>query len=151
MIDGYTFLKTLIYPLFIYLGIRGDVVEVLYWIMMLDMILGMMKALRLDVFNMKVLIWGFVIKLSILIIPFLVALIAKGLSLDFSKFVNTIIQILIINEGISCFSNIISIKKKEVVKNADYVTMILQVIKKGLSGAVERMIKVSEAMINNKK
>jgi hypothetical protein len=88
----------------------------------------------------------------ILSVPMILALMAKGLSFDFTYFVKAVINILIVNEGISCVTNIISIKSKKRIENTDYVTMLLQAIHRGLTKIIQKLLGVlEEAKIDNKK
>src|SRR5690606_18984490 len=79
-----TAFKVMIYLFFAYIGIDGGVVEVLFILMCIDTLLGIIKAISLgNQFSFKKLLWGIITKLSILIIPMIIALVAKGLSFDF--------------------------------------------------------------------
>lgn len=141
----YKTLKDFCYLIFIFLGMKTDVVKILFILMTIDSLLGIAKALRLgNKFSFKVLLWGMITKLSILIIPFILALMAKALSFDFNYFVIAVMNIIVVSEGISCVTNIISIKTKKQIENADYITQLLQAIKKGLHGIITRLLKVIE-------
>lgn len=152
MDELYNTAKGLAYIGFIFLGIGVGVVKILFLLMMLDSILGSMKALRLgNKFSLKTLSWGIVIKLSILIIPVIIALMAKALSFDFKYFVIAVMDIIIVSEGISCITNIISIKTKKEIKNTDFITMLLYAIKRALTGIIRRSMKVLEEEKNDGK
>ena len=113
MITIYNLLKSSLYLVFMYLGIKTGGVKALFVLMLIDSFLGIVKALRLGhKFSFKKLAWGMVAKLTILIIPMVIALMAKGLNLDFNYFVVIVMDILIVSEGISCITNILSIKTK---------------------------------------
>lgn len=138
-------IKSLFYGVFIFLGIKTGTVAVLFWLMVFDSFLGIIKALRLGYkFSFGRLAWGIVLKISVLLIPMIVALIAKGLNLNFTIFVVTIMNILIVNEGISCITNIISAKRKKLVRNNDYVTIMLMSIRKVLVGIIQGFLSVVE-------
>ena len=123
--------KSLLYAVFLYLGIKTGTVKVLFYLMMIDSALGIIKAIRLKHrFSFKILGWGMVSKLSLLLIPMILALIAKGLNLDFSLFVIAAMNVLIVSEGISCITNILSIKTRKQIDNNDYVTLLLHSIRK---------------------
>ena len=133
--------KSVFYGLFVYLGIRTGTVEVLFYIMMFDSCLGIIKALRMGVkFSFKILLWGLVVKMLILSIPVLLALMGKGLELDFTKFVVVVMNIIIVSEGISCVTNIISIRVRRQIENTDYITMTLHLIKKTLEALIKKML-----------
>lgn len=152
MEHGLNFVKSLIYAVFVYLGIKTGTVKILFYLMMIDSVLGILKALRLNYkFSFKRLGWGMVSKLSLLFIPMILALIAKGLNLEFSLFVVAAMNILIVNEGISCITNILSIKTKKQIENNDYVTMLLQSIRRLLTGLIQRFLCVIEEGKNDKR
>ena len=134
-------IKIAIYAIFGYLGIDGDVVEVLFFLMCADTILGATKAVVLGrPFSFKKLLWGMVTKMAVLIIPMIIALVAKGLSFDFKWFVLAILNVLVVAEGFSSLSNILSIKSKKDVKNVDFVSILLHAVRKGLTNIVRKYI-----------
>ena len=133
--------KSAVYAVFVYLGIRTGTVKVLLVLMLIDSALGIIKAMRLGKkFSFKVLGWGMVSKLTILIIPMIIALMGKALSFDFSLFVVAVMNIIVVSEGISCITNILSIRTRKQIENTDYITALLHSIRKGLTGLVTRMI-----------
>lgn len=145
------FIKSVLYALFVYLGIKTGTVKVLFYLMAIDSLLGIIKALRLGYkFSFKRLGWGMVVKISLLVIPMILALIGKGLNLEFSLFVVAAMNILIVNEGISCITNILSIKTKKQIENNDYVTLLLHSIRKLLEGLIQRFLAIIEEGKNNK-
>ena len=109
-----TAVKIAIYSFFAYLGIDANVVEILFILMCTDTLLGAGKAVRLGgLFSFKRLLWGVVTKLSVLVIPMIIALVAKGLSFDFKWFVLAVLNVLIVAEGFSAITNILSIRSKK--------------------------------------
>jgi hypothetical protein len=140
-----TIVKVSIYTFFIYLGIEVDIVKVLFALMFLDTALGMIKAGVLkQAITFEKLLLGIITKLSVLIIPMVIALVAKGLSFDFHWFVLAILNILIVAEGFSSIGNILSIKSKKRVENVDFITLLLKVIRKGLGNMAKRSLAVVE-------
>ena len=134
--------KEAAYVLFIYLGMGTDVVKILFCLMVIDSILGIIKALRLgEKVSIKILVWGIITKLLLLVIPMTVALIAKGLSFDLTQFVVIIIDIIVVSEGISIITNIISIKTKQQLENTDFITKLLISIKNVLTFAMKKLFK----------
>ncbi|CAL2092069.1 conserved membrane hypothetical protein [Tenacibaculum sp. 190524A05c] len=128
--ESYEWVKYLFYALFTFLGIKSDVVKILFWLMLIDTCFGIIKTLSLGLkFKIKKLALGFISKLSILLIPMTIALIGKGLSFDFKWFVTAVMNILIVSEGISIFSNWLSIRQKKEVKNDDLITKLLNAIR----------------------
>ena len=119
------------------MGIKTGKVEILFYIMMSDSFLGIVKALRLGKkFSFKILLWGLIVKMLILSIPLLLALMGKGLELDFTGFLVVVMNIIIVSESISCVTNIISIKTQKQLENTDYITMLLHIIKKTLEALI---------------
>lgn len=142
-------LKDFAYVIFIFLGMKTDVVKILFILMTIDSILGIVKALVLGQrFSFKKLLIGMTTKLTLLIVPFILALMAKALSFDFYYFVVAVMNIIVVSEGISCVTNIISIKTKETVENADYMTRLLQAIKNGLHNQITKLLKIIEGEKN---
>ncbi|MDI9309233.1 MAG: phage holin family protein [Limnohabitans sp.] len=119
--------KLLLYGVFLYLDLDIEIVKVLFFLMLLDTFLGIIKAIVLtNTFSFKLLVLGFVSKLAILLIPVALALMSKGLNYDFKWFVTVIIDLLIVSDGISIFSNVIAIKTKNEVENFDALTIVLK-------------------------
>lgn len=142
--------KSGVYAVFIYLGVDTGKAEVLFWLMALDTILGILKSLRLEKkISLRVLGWGVVTKLAFLVIPMVVALIAKGLNMDFSAFVIACVNVLIVNEGISSITNIMTIKTGVLVENTDYITRLLNAIRNVLEALIKKALILIEG--TNKK
>lgn len=138
--------KSMAYALFVYLGIETGIIEALFWLMVTDSVLGIAKSLRLGrKFSFYRLAWGIVGKISLLVVPMILALIGKGVSFDFHYFVVAVLNILVVSEGISCITNVLSIKKCEEVKNTDYVTTLLMAIKNGLGTIVKKLFAVVQS------
>lgn len=136
-----SFCKALAYALFLYLGIKTEVVKILFVLMMLDTFIGIIKALRLgEKFSFKKLGWGIVSKLTILIVPMVVALIGKGLHFDLNYFVIAIMSIIIVSEGISIITNVLAIRQKKDINNDDYITLLLKAVRKQFIHLVTRLI-----------
>ena len=126
-------LKLLLYGLFVYLEIEIEMVKVLFFLMVIDTVLGVIKTLVLGhLFSFKKMALGFVSKLAVLLIPMALALMSKGLNYDFKWFVTIVMDLLIVSDGISIFSNVIAIKTKQEVENFDAMTRVLKVIRNSL-------------------
>lgn len=126
-------LKLLLYLIFIYLDMDTGIVRVLFYLMVMDTFLGIVKTIVLNnVFSFKKLALGFVSKLAVLLIPTALALMSKGLNYNFKWFVTIVVDLLIVSDGISIISNIIAIKTKKEVENFDAMTLILKSIRNRL-------------------
>jgi toxin secretion/phage lysis holin len=122
--------KFFIYTIFIYLDMDIEIVKILFFLMVLDTFLGIIKAIILNnIFSFKKMALGFVSKLAILLIPVALALMSKGLNYNFEWFVTIVIDLLIVSDGISIFSNILAIKTKKEVENFDALTKTLKAIR----------------------
>lgn len=139
--DTLEYTRYSMYVLFTYLGLSIDAVTALSWLMIIDTLLGLIKAIRIgQKISIKILLWGFVTKLLIILIPMIVATIAKGLNKDFNWALDFVIKILVINEGISNLTNIISIRTKRNIQNLDIVTLLVRYIRKLLLMFAKKML-----------
>ena len=93
-----TWMKYMLYAVFVYLEIDMDVFKVLIAFLFFDTVTGVVKALKLDYkkFSFRLLMWGLVSKLGLLIFPLSVALLIKGVGSDFGLGVDIILKILIV-------------------------------------------------------
>ncbi len=115
-----------LYGAFAYLDIPIEIFTILITFIGLDTFLGALASIRMGKeFKFKLLLWGFCLKISILIIPLIVALLAKGLEMDFVYLVVLTIKILTVAEFYSCAGNIYTIKNKKRVNKMDVVSMLL--------------------------
>mgnify|MGYP003397136912 CR=1 FL=1 len=124
------FIKYAVYGIFAYLNIKGDLVFILSILMLCDMFFGIVKALRLSVkVKISIMMWGFVTKLSLLMIPMVVALMGKAIGKDFIWAVDFAIKMLVVNEGFSILANILSIKNKKDIENFDFVSLTINTLR----------------------
>ena len=136
-------IKGFIYGIFVFLDMDIDVIKILAILMALDIFLGVIKAIRLNKkICFRVLLTGMITKLSILILPMILALVAKALSFDFTWFVKAVLNILVLAEAFSSITNIISIRQKKDVQNTDFITKLLYAVRGGLSTLIDRAFKV---------
>lgn len=124
-------LKMLLYGVFLYLKIDVDLMVILGWLMIIDTCVGPVKVLRINYneFSFKQTVIGFLTKIAILMLPLTLALVMKGLGLQFNLLTVFAIKLLIVSEGISVVSNLISIKTRKEVKDFDLVTRFLKWIR----------------------
>lgn len=135
-----TAVKTFLYGVFIFLNIDVDIVKILAILMAIDTVLGVFKAIRLKKkISFKLLVWGMITKVSILIVPMILALVAKAMSFDFSWFVNAVLNILVLSEAFSAITNIISIKEGKSIENADFITKLLHAVRDGLAKLINKL------------
>lgn len=122
----------LLYWVFSYLEINVDFIIALVILMISDTVVGIAKAIA---FKKKVtfrkLFSGIMTKVSVLLLPFLLALVAKNVAprYDFTSLVDTVLDIMLVSEFISILSSTISIKTKKEVKNFDLITRLLKALR----------------------
>jgi hypothetical protein len=140
-------MKLLGYGVFAYLDIPIEIFNILVTFILLDTCFGVLKAYRLGQnVRIKLLLWGFCLKISILILPLIVALLAKGLQMDFVLLIDIVIKILILSEAYSVFGNIYAIKNKKELKKMDIISMALIAFRKMTKYHLEKaLIKIEQA------
>lgn len=145
-------LKLLLYGIFIYLEMDREIVKVLFYLMVIDTALGIIKTIVLNIFfSFKKLALGFVSKLAVLLIPTALALMSKGLSYNFKWFVTIVMDLLIVSDGISIISNIIAIKTKREVENFDAMTVILKSVRNSLIQLFKKILVTIDPKIHVEK
>lgn len=114
-----------------YLGLDAEKLTILALLMAIDMITGTVKAyvVKSDITSRR---WiaGFLSKMVVLLVPFTIALMAKGVDFDIKWFVGLCISILVVAEAYSIVGNIYTIKTGEEVKEIDAVSAIIQALRK---------------------
>lgn len=135
-------LKTLVYSVFIYLNMDTEPVTIFVYLMLADTVLGAIKVLRINPtkFSFKELLLGFVVKPALLVFPMTIALIGKGIDYNLTILVSLSIKILIVSEGISIISNLISIKTKEETQDFDIITKLLKKTRSFLMGLASKLL-----------
>ncbi|WP_299683452.1 phage holin family protein [uncultured Dokdonia sp.] len=134
-------LKILIYSFFVYIDIDVELLKVLFCLILIDTFLGVVKVFMLEeAFSFKKLILGLVSKIAVLLIPMSLALMGKGLNYDFNWFVTLVMDLLIVSDGISIFSNVIAIRTKKEVKNFDALTKLLKTVRSSLIKLFKRFL-----------
>jgi hypothetical protein len=139
------FVKWCFYGVFVFLDINQYQSSILLIFMALDTCFGMAKSKRLGIpLEWSVLWIGVMCKFVLLVVPMLVALLGKGLGYDFKILVDVVMKAIILNEFISCITNIISIRTKKNVKNKDFISMLL-------NGLRDMGIRMFESMLSTVK
>lgn len=115
-----------------FLGVSYGVILLLWFFIVSDTILGVAKEIALygweGVTGRR--FWaGVLTKLAILFIPFSLALAAALLGYNLNIFVMTAMYALIANDAISCYTNILSIKKKRNYVNKDLVELLINTLR----------------------
>jgi len=138
-------LKGFLYGIILFLNIPANTLEILYYLMITDTILGVWKSVVLQQkFSFKLLLFGINTKLIILSIPLILGLIIKGLTKDFDgkEFLIKVTQILIVSESISIFSSLYTIKTKKELENFDPLSLLLKLIRTQFINIFNNFIKI---------
>ena len=123
-------IKVSIYFLFAYLGIELETISILMVFMVIDTILGGVKAMRLKrKFRLRKMLMGFTVKSSFLLIPIMIALLGRSLNYDLTAIVGVSISILTVAEAYSILGNIYAIKNRVKIEKIDGVSMMLRAIR----------------------
>lgn len=126
-----SFLKGVFYTGFVFLEVDLSLFNILWVFMIIDTIVGLLKILKLDKskFSMKILMWGMVSKMGLLLVPLIVALLLKGVGQEMGFGIELILKILIVSEFISTIGNIYTIKTGKIVKDIDIFSMLFKFLR----------------------
>lgn len=123
-----------------FLGVSYGVILLLWFFIVFDTILGVAKAVVLDGWDQVTgrRFWaGVLTKLSILFIPLSLALSGALLGYNLNIFVMTSMYALIANDAISCYTNILSIKKKKNYVNKDLIELLINSLRAVIYNSVK--------------
>lgn len=108
-----------------YLGISQDSFLMLSLLLVIDYATGLIKARRLQVsITSNKMKYGLISKLSLLLIPLVLAIGAKAIGADFTLVLLSGINILVLSEVYSIIGNIYSIRTKLELPEYDAVSML---------------------------
>ena len=136
-------IKIPLYGLFAFLNVDINVVHIIMWLMIIDTTSGVIKAIAVDKikFTFEKFYIGIMSKFVLLMIPMALALMALGIGYDFNWAVQATLRLIILSEGISFFTNIVSIREKKVYENRDYLSIILNWVREKLIFIFDSTIK----------
>ena len=119
-------IKVIIYAIAAYLGVDVETGAILIGLMSIDSFVGGIRAIRMNEgFTFRKMLWGFISKLSFLIIPLVLALLGNSLGYDFHYVVSVTLSILTVAEVYSIIGNIYSAKNLIKVQKIDAVSLLL--------------------------
>lgn len=122
-----------------FLEIDAKKLSILVVLMCIDMLTGTFKAYRTkENITSRRWIAGFLSKLVVLLVPFTIALMAKGVDFDVKWFIGFSISIMVIAEAYSILGNIYTFKTGEAVEEIDAVSAIIKVLRNFLENMIER-------------
>ena len=122
-----------------FLEIDAKKLSILVVLMCIDMLTGTFKAYRTkENITSRRWIAGFLSKLVVLLIPFTIALMAKGVDFDVKWFIGFSLSIMVIAEAYSILGNIYTFKTGEAVAEIDAVSAIIKVLRNFIENMIER-------------
>lgn len=122
-----------------FLEIDTKKLSILVVLMCIDMLTGTFKAYRTkENITSRRWIAGFLSKLVVLLVPFTIALMAKGVDFDVKWFIGFSLSIMVIAEAYSILGNIYTFKTGEAVAEIDAVSAIIKVLRNFLENMIER-------------
>lgn len=122
-----------------FLEIDSKKLSILVVLMCIDMLTGTFKAYRTkENITSRRWIAGFLSKLVVLLVPFTIALMAKGVDFDVKWFIGFSLSIMVIAEAYSILGNIYTFKTGEAVAEIDAVSAIIKVLRNFLENMIER-------------
>lgn len=122
-----------------FLEIDAKKLSILVVLMCIDMLTGTFKAYRTkENITSRRWIAGFLSKLVVLLVPFTIALMAKGVDFDVKWFIGFSLSIMVIAEAYSILGNIYTFKTGEAVTEIDAVSAIIKVLRNFLENMIER-------------
>ena len=147
----YQGIKALFYSMFAFLDIDINIIILLKWLIMLDMATGVIKTLRIpeSKFSMKRFWSGLLAKCVLIFIPITVALVLKAFTEDASNFVDGVLKLIILAEGISVFVNLMSIHKRKEIESQDYLYLIMKMIRRFFDKRFQEILKNNDEENNN--
>ncbi len=117
-----------------FIKLDATVISMYALLLVIDIVTGVLKAIRLGRKpTSKAFLIGIMAKLTFLLIPITIAVAAKGIGLDLTSFVTTVIAALILNEVYSTIANIYTINTGKEAEEFDVLSKILSFIRDFIS------------------
>lgn len=126
---------TILVPLFTYTGVSSELVAILSVLIILDIFTAIVREFVVGEKIKSRMFWvGVTAKMLLILIPFVVILVGKGVGIDLASLGKVTLSIFIVAEGYSIIGNVIQIRAKD--KTIDEQDAITSVIK-----GIESMLK----------
>jgi len=135
--------KVLLITSMSFLGISYGLILLLWFFMVFDTLLGLIASIVINgwLSITKTRFWaGILTKISILFIPLSLAITGALAGFNLNIFVFSSIYVLIANDAISCFTNLLSIKTKKRYINRDLVEILINALRTSIYKFAEGII-----------
>jgi phage-related holin len=135
--------KVLLITSMSFLGISYGLILLLWFFMVFDTILGLIASIVINGWQSltQTRFWaGILTKISILFIPLSLAITGALAGFNLNIFVFSSIYVLIANDAISCFTNLLSIKTKKRYINRDLVEILINALRTSIYKFAEGII-----------
>jgi phage-related holin len=135
--------KVLLITSMSFLGISYGLIFLLWFFMVFDTLLGLIASIVINGWDSitKTRFWaGILTKISILFIPLSLAITGALAGFNLNIFVFSSIYVLIANDAISCFTNLLSIKTKKRYINRDLVEILINALRSSIYKFAEGII-----------
>lgn len=140
-VSGITLVKNVSYIPALFVGLSFESYTILAVFMVLDTILGVIKAAVLSHEGEKVVSYrlksGILSKISVMLVPLLLAWTGRGIGLDLVAVAQATLALLILSEFYSILGNIYSIYTRKKVDEFDAIGWILRILR----DRIERTLK----------
>lgn len=147
--EDYLIAKLALVSSMTFLSVSYGLIFLLWFFMLSDTMLGMIKAVTLGGWEAlsKAKFWaGVLTKIAILFIPLSLALTGALAGYNLNIFVLTSMWVLIANDAASCYTNLLSIKRKKHYENKDLVVWLINAIRYVIyAGAKNALDKIKNA------
>jgi phage-related holin len=135
--------KVLLITSMSFLGISYGLILLLWFFMVFDTLLGLIASIVISGWKSltQTRFWaGILTKISILFIPLSLAITGALAGFNLNIFVFSSIYVLIANDAISCFTNLLSIKTKKRYINRDLVEILINALRSSIYKFAEGII-----------
>jgi hypothetical protein len=127
-----------------FIGINYGMGIVLTFFIASDTMFGIIKSITLygwNSINANKFWIGILTKIGVLFIPISIAISGALLGFDLNALVSLSMYTLIANDAISCYTNILSIKKKQDFENKDLIEMLINFLRSLIYSSINNMMK----------
>lgn len=131
-----------------YLWLKSEVLLILTVLVAIDIITWIRASLSIDQKSVKssIAIGGIMKKLGIIWVPFVLAMVMKGVGYWGAFFIDTVLGFIIIAEAYSAISNYYSIRKGERVQEIDAIGLLLKWIQKQMETTLTKKIEQDQEL-----